>query len=36
VAVVHTAWLTAIGFTLANALLLTVRIRIENSALGYA
>jgi methyltransferase len=33
---VHTAWLTAIGFTLANALLLTVRIRIENSALGYA
>jgi methyltransferase len=33
---VHTAWLTAVGFTLANALLLTVRIRIENSALGYA
>ena len=33
---VHTAWLTAIGFTLANALLLTVRIRVENSALGYA
>jgi methyltransferase len=33
---VHTAWLTAIGFTLANTLLLTVRIRIENSALGYA
>jgi methyltransferase len=32
---VHTAWLTAIGFTLANALLLTVRITIENSALGY-
>jgi methyltransferase len=32
---VHTAWLTAIGFTLANALLLTVRIRIENLALGY-
>jgi methyltransferase len=32
---VHTAWLTAIGFTLANSLLLTVRIRVENSALGY-
>ncbi|MEO8815540.1 MAG: isoprenylcysteine carboxyl methyltransferase family protein [Mycobacterium sp.] len=33
---VHTAWLTAIGFTLANALLLKVRIRVENTALGYA
>lgn len=33
---VHTAWLTAIGFTVANALLLTVRIRVENSALGYS
>ena len=33
---VHTAWLTAAIFTLANALLLTVRIRVENSALGYA
>lgn len=33
---IHTAWLTAIGFTVANALLLTVRIRVENSALGYA
>ncbi len=33
---VHTAWLTAAVFSLANALLLTVRIRIENSALGYA
>jgi methyltransferase len=32
---VHTAWLTAAAFTMANALLLTVRIRIENSALGY-
>jgi methyltransferase len=32
---VHTAWLTAIGFTLANAVLLTVRIRVENAALGY-
>jgi methyltransferase len=33
---VHTAWLTAAVFTLANAVLLTVRIRVENSALGYA
>lgn len=32
---VHTAWLTALGFTLANAILLTVRLRVENSALGY-
>jgi methyltransferase len=32
---VHTAWLTAACFTLANALLLTVRIRVENAALGY-
>jgi methyltransferase len=32
---VHTAWLTAVVFTLANALLLTVRIRVENGALGY-
>ncbi|BBX95448.1 isoprenylcysteine carboxyl methyltransferase family protein [Mycobacterium lacus] len=32
---VHTAWLTAVGFTLANAVLLSVRIRVENSALGY-
>jgi methyltransferase len=32
---VHTAWLTAAGFTLANALLLWVRIRVENAALGY-
>jgi methyltransferase len=32
---VHTAWLTAVGFTVANALLLTVRIRVENAALGY-
>jgi methyltransferase len=31
----HTAWLTAVGFTLANAVLLTVRIRVENAALGY-
>ncbi|CAN5781994.1 isoprenylcysteine carboxyl methyltransferase family protein [soil metagenome] len=32
---VHSAWLTAICFTLANAWLLTVRIRVENEALGY-
>jgi methyltransferase len=32
---VHTAWLTAASFTLANALLLTVRIRVEDAALGY-
>jgi methyltransferase len=32
---VHTAWLTAIVFTLANWLLLRVRIRVENAALGY-
>ena len=33
---VHTAWLTAVTFTLANAILLSVRIRVENSALGYS
>lgn len=33
---IHTAWLTAAAFTLANAALLRVRIRVENSALGYA
>jgi methyltransferase len=32
---VHSAWLTAIAFTTANALVLTVRIRTENEALGY-
>ncbi len=32
---IHTAWLTALCFTLANAALLTVRIRVENAALGY-
>ena len=31
----HTAWLTAAGFTLANALLLSVRIRVENAAVGH-
>lgn len=33
---VHTAWLTAVIFTVANAALLTVRLRVENSVLGYA
>lgn len=31
---VHTAWITAVCFTMANAALLSVRIRVENSALG--
>ena len=30
---VHAAWITAVGFTLLNAVLLTVRIRAENAAL---
>jgi methyltransferase len=33
---VHTAWLTALCFTVLNAVLLTVRIRTENSALAAA
>ena len=33
---VHSAWVTAIVFSIANALVLTVRIRAENLALGYA
>ncbi|MEU9192527.1 isoprenylcysteine carboxyl methyltransferase family protein [Streptomyces hundungensis] len=33
---VHTAWLTAAAFTAANAVLLAVRIRCENSALSAA
>ncbi|MBO0676567.1 isoprenylcysteine carboxyl methyltransferase family protein [Mycolicibacterium sp. S2-37] len=33
---VHSAWVTAIAFSVANALLLSVRIRAENDALGYA
>lgn len=33
---IHTAWLTALCFTVANALLLTVRLRVENAALGYS
>jgi methyltransferase len=31
---IHSAWLTAIGFTLLNALLLRVRLRCEESALA--
>ncbi|MBI3770383.1 MAG: hypothetical protein HY271_18085 [Deltaproteobacteria bacterium] len=34
VPLVHTAWLTALGFTLANAALLRVRIRCEERALA--
>jgi methyltransferase len=33
---VHTAWVTALVFTLANAALLVVRIRVEEAALGRA
>ncbi|MGF2943891.1 isoprenylcysteine carboxyl methyltransferase family protein [Mycobacterium sp. Lab-001] len=32
---VHTAWVTAVLFTVANAALLRVRLRVENTALGY-
>jgi methyltransferase len=32
----HSAWVTAVVFTAANALVLNTRIRIENKALGYA
>src|SRR6185312_12358389 len=31
---VHTAWLTAVIFTVLNAVLLTIRIRVENMALA--
>ncbi len=31
---VHAAWLTALVFTLANAVLLAVRVRVENAALS--
>jgi methyltransferase len=31
---VHAAWVTAMAFTLANAVLLSVRIRVENEALA--
>jgi methyltransferase len=30
---VHACWMTGVGFTLANAVLLTVRLRVENEAL---
>jgi methyltransferase len=33
---VHSAWLTAVVFSAANAAMLNVRIRAENAALGYA
>jgi methyltransferase len=33
---IHTAWLTALCFTVANALLLRVRLNVENAALGYS
>jgi methyltransferase len=33
---VHSAWLTAIVFSIANALVLSVRIRAEDTALGLA
>ncbi|KUO12490.1 isoprenylcysteine carboxyl methyltransferase family protein [Streptomyces sp. DSM 15324] len=33
---VHSAWLTAAAFSLANAALLTVRVRCENTALALA
>lgn len=31
---VHACWITALAFTVANAVLLTVRIRVENAALA--
>ena len=33
---VHTAWVTALAFTVLNALLLRVRLRVENEALATA
>jgi methyltransferase len=32
----HSAWLAAIVFSIANALVFKARIRAENAALGYA
>ncbi|BBX72447.1 isoprenylcysteine carboxyl methyltransferase family protein [Mycobacterium shinjukuense] len=32
---VHTAWLTALCFSLANAIVLSVRLHVENTVLGY-
>ena len=31
---VHACWITAVVFTVLNAVLLTVRIRVENAALA--
>jgi methyltransferase len=33
---VHAAWITALAFTVGNAALLTVRVRVENAALAGA
>jgi methyltransferase len=33
---VHSAWITAVVFTACNAVLLTVRLRVENAALASA
>jgi methyltransferase len=33
---VHSAWITAVVFTVCNAVLLTVRLRVENAALAAA
>jgi methyltransferase len=33
---VHTAWITALAFTVLNALLLRVRLRVEQEALAKA
>lgn len=33
---VHSAWITALAFTAVNAVILTVRIRVENAALATA
>jgi methyltransferase len=31
---VHTAWITAVAFTILNAMLMMARIRVENTALA--
>jgi methyltransferase len=33
---VHTAWITAVAFTVLNAAVMVVRVRCENAALGQA
>lgn len=33
---IHGAWITALAFTVANAFVLSVRIKVENAALGHA